>query len=179
MKHPMTLMANSMATSFWRFAVNGSKSELSQLMMDCVKREHTRTTAEPGLVHAANSAVDYLGVSRPDVDRPIDTLPSGLPEIVPKLKAQSKTLLYTSLKHKDNGCLNTTPKEAAEGVGADCLGAAGRMKFLWGRVVWDYVAFDPPACDNICPRTQGVLYKGARLCQLCKQHHCCEPLESL
>ena len=57
--------------------------------------------------------------------------------LVPKeIKNQAKALLYT--RPKDKGLSDKTPPDVARGVGSDCLGATGRLKFLWNRVVWDY-----------------------------------------
>ena len=54
-----------------------------------------------------------------------------------------------------------------------------RLKFIWGRVWWPtHLPFDPPS-PEVCEENHHYKYRESRPCQLCKERHCCEPLESL
>ena len=79
-----------------------------------------------------------------------------------------------------DGSLSTQSPEGAADVGLDCdRSHICRLKFIWGRVWWPtHLPFDPPS-PEVCEENHHYKYRESRPCQLCKERHCCEPLESL
>ena len=94
------------------------------------------------------------------------------------IKAQGRERWFGCVQ--PDGSLSTQSPEGAADVGLDCdRSHICRLKFIWGRVWWStHLPFDPPS-PEVCEKNHHYKFRESRPCQLCKESHCCEPLESL